>query len=655
MMLARLLTRRSFSTSSIHVPIVIVGGGPVGLFLSSLLSTYGTPSLLLEARSESQLFAHPQAHFLNTRTMEIMRHALPKLYSQVCHAMPPVEEWRYFNFGYSVAGEMARVAHPVDQPLDANRDANGTLLPQDQLYAEPTLPPTNPMSLCSVGHLAQNVFSKLLYEGALELLIPDSDICLESPVVDIKWDNGMYKLVTKSGSVVCADVVVAADGSHSKTRQAWNIEWGKKGQEGMQHLINVHIRTSTSVEPFAMLYAIYNDDCVAMMVRHSATEYVLQVPYFPPYQSVERHFTHERVTTMLAKIMNTSDFRIISIRPWTMSALVASRYTDGNAGVLVGDAAHVFPPAGGFGMNTGIQDAFNLAWRLAAVTKSSASGGHNHSAKLRQHLQEYQSERHPVARDNAALSVRNFERVLKLAKSCYLNDQHPVLLSKILDRMPLPLEVRQDMFSGLLRTALAPLQSLREGTNLYSRHVTSQLRSILQQGGGLPLLFPKYELEFGYERGKDVESSVGRSDTCAIGPRVQVGQLLPHVSVQAISGTLRYPHLQFTSMNRITTADLPSQMRNSGPCFVLVVIDWDGDYCQLKEFVEWFYQSSGLTIEIAHIVKEPIDSDALVLLDETDALHKLTSGLILVRPDGHISYIGHSLDQMRHCCHKWPV
>ena len=335
-----------------------------------------------------------------------------------------------------------------------------------------------------------------------------------------------------------------------------------------------------------------------------------------------------------------------------MSALVASRYTDGNSGVLVGDAAHVFPPAGGFGMNTGIQDAFNLAWRLAAVTRSTtAIGGHNHVAKLRQHLQEYQSERHSIARDNAALSVRNFERVLTLAKSCYLNDQHPVLLSKILDQMPLPLEVRQDMFSGLLRTALAPLRSLRHGTNLYSRHVTSQLRSILQQGGGLPLLFPKYELEFGYERGRDFLRPVGRSDTLANGPRVQVGHLLPHVSVQAISGTSRYPNLQRNSLNRITTSDLPSQMRHAGPCFVLVVIDWDGNESQLKEFVEWFNQSSELTIEIAHIVKEPVDSNNLVLLDETGAVHNLASGLILVRPDGHISYIGHSLDQLRHYIH----
>ena len=81
MKVSRATTRRCFSASAKHIPIAIVGGGPAGLFLSNLLSTYNTPSILLGARSSKQLCAHPQAHFLNTRTMEIMRHALPNLYT----------------------------------------------------------------------------------------------------------------------------------------------------------------------------------------------------------------------------------------------------------------------------------------------------------------------------------------------------------------------------------------------------------------------------------------------------------------------------------------------------------------------------------------------------------------------------------------------
>ena len=68
------------------------------------------------------------------------------------------------------------------------------------------------------------------------------------------------------------------------------------------------------------------------------------------------------------------DINILSIKIWSMHAEVASRYT--NIGrpltcFLVGDAAHRFPPAGGFGMNTSLQDAHNLAWKLAMVIRGS--------------------------------------------------------------------------------------------------------------------------------------------------------------------------------------------------------------------------------------------------------------------------------------------
>jgi 2-polyprenyl-6-methoxyphenol hydroxylase-like FAD-dependent oxidoreductase len=646
MKLYQFATRRCFSASTLHVPIAIVGGGPAGLFLSNLLSTYNTRSILLEARSAEQLFAHPQAHFLNTRTMEIMRHSLPDLYRKVCQAMPPVEEWRYFSFGNSAAGEMARVVHPVDRPLRANSDANGTLLPIGQIHAEPTAHDDNdnnnkPLSVCSVGHLAQHIFSKLLYESSMDLLHPESEVRLESPVQHIVWDNGYYKLTTKSGSIVYADIVVAADGSHSKTRQDWNIEWGK-GREGIQHLINVHIRTTVSIEPSAMLYAIYNDDCVAMMVRHSSTEYVLQVPYFPPYQSLERHFTHKRVTSMLIKIMNTSDFDIISIRPWVMSSLVASQYTDGKAGVLLGDAAHIFPPAGGFGMNTGLQDAFNLAWRLASSV--------NHGSNLRQHLQEYQSERHAIARDNAALSVRNFERVLSLAKSCYLYDQHPALLMQVLDRMPLSLATRQDIFTGLLQTALAPLKALKDLSTLHARHVTSRLRSILQRGGGLPLLFPKYELGFGYQHPSNPRAIVGTNDSFAGDPRVQVGHLFPHVALTVISDTPRHANIRWISPKVLTTSDLPCQLREREPCFVLLVVAWTGELIQLQQVAELVHNEFGLKTMMVHVVKDPIGSESqsgdLTLWDSTGDLHNFTTGLVLIRPDGHICHVGHDSNSL---------
>jgi putative polyketide hydroxylase len=80
-----------------------------------------------------------------------------------------------------------------------------------------------------------------------------------------------------------------------------------------------------------------------------------------------------------------------------MSAQVAERYREGRI-LLAGDAAHRFPPTGGFGMNTGIQDAHNLAWKLAAVTEGSAGSAL---------LDSYEIERLPIGRENCAWSARN--------------------------------------------------------------------------------------------------------------------------------------------------------------------------------------------------------------------------------------------------------
>lgn len=73
-------------------PVAIVGAGPAGLTMSCLLSQFGVPSILLE--KAPALPTHPQAHFINLRSMEIMKHALGGLDRAVLERCPPRDDWR---------------------------------------------------------------------------------------------------------------------------------------------------------------------------------------------------------------------------------------------------------------------------------------------------------------------------------------------------------------------------------------------------------------------------------------------------------------------------------------------------------------------------------------------------------------------------------
>jgi hypothetical protein len=90
---------------------------------------------------------------------------------------------------------------------------------------------------------------------------------------------------------------------------------------------------------------------------------------------------------------------------------VAERFQEGRV-FLLGDAAHRFPPAGGFGMNTGVQDAHNIAWKLAAVVRGAASV---------QLLDSYTPERLPVAQANTRLSVANWHEAVRVPAALALD------------------------------------------------------------------------------------------------------------------------------------------------------------------------------------------------------------------------------------------
>jgi 2-polyprenyl-6-methoxyphenol hydroxylase-like FAD-dependent oxidoreductase len=687
-------------------PIVIIGGGPTGLFMARLLQSYQVPFVLLEAQTPERRFQHPQAHFLNTRSMELLKHASASLYQRLREAMPPVEEWKSFLFGPDMTSKennmMARVVHPVDRPLMAHTDANGKLVVTDETTTTTTANGYNnnnnnntlPLSEVSVGHLAQHTFCRILYDAVMEWEAArersSNEIWYGHCVVGCDFDDTArrWTVHTDRGKTVKSSILVAADGARSLLRNEV-LDIRMNGQATIQHLMNVHFQVSEELEeriPKAMLYTVFSSKVLAMVVRHGPGDYVMQIPYFAPYQTPEQDFTMEKVHDMVQAALGVSDgngnskeadFTIRSIRPWTMGSLVAQDYFSEKGVFLVGDAAHVFPPAGGFGMNTGLQDVFSLAWRLALLSKSQevSSQWLSNTGSL------YQRERQPVARDNAALSVRNYQRVLGVMQACYLDHRHPTALIAALDAssMFLPLPARQQTFRTLLQTAMMPLGQLKASPDgFFARRVKGNLQKLLGSGQGLPLLFPKHELDFAYSDEASQNSRTDQSDwsrdSWASSKRLAKGALFPHLPGRVSKDALeRQPQL-FSGQNKdsgvwlkhhpISTRDLALQLstaeRSCAFCILEIrfaSVKSSGDDAGLSRIRKELEDKAGVPFSSARMIVgssnkrgknsdlnewinifvDQSDWDALVLPTELTAVLPSSSLLVVLRPDGHVA------------------
>jgi hypothetical protein len=214
-------------------------------------------------------------------------------------------------------------------------------------------------------------------------------------------------------------------------------------------------------------------------------------------------------------------------------------------------------------MNTGLQDVHNLAWKLAWA--------YTNEHPIQNVLESYEQERRSIAQQNAALSLRNYQRLLEVTKSCYLNEQHPTILTKVLDHSPLPLAARQGIFRTSLQAALFPLSWLAQPNSLYTLHIRSNLERILRAGAGLPLLFPEYELGFSY--GTHGQRMSKKSDTWAAKPHVEVGELFPMLKSPSCRVVLTIPTFNsYLSHDLVHTASRLVESNTQLPVHLVYVL-----------------------------------------------------------------------------------
>jgi 2-polyprenyl-6-methoxyphenol hydroxylase-like FAD-dependent oxidoreductase len=370
-------TRHAATTEQGRTPVLIVGGGPVGLAVAIELGWRGVPCLLVEQGDGTIIDAKMFA--TGIRTVEFCRR---------WGFAERVKNWGFpRDFPFDNVFVTSLVGHELGR------------IPVPSL-ADTRPPPCSPEQF---AHCPQFIFDPLLAEAARGF-----------PCVTLRYRCQLTGFREEADGVVCelhdletdrrervrAGYLVACDGYTSSVRKALGIEM--RGQPVINRSANIMFRT-------ANLSALHD--------KGNAGRYVLTGAQGPwaslvPADGVERWrlMVHGRPDwdadsidpreAVLRAAGRDFDFEILNVGNWTRRRMVADRYGKGRV-FLAGDAVHVMPPNGGLGMNTGIGDAVDLGWKLAAVYHG--WGG----AYL---LDSYEAERRPVGVRACDEAVRNLER-----------------------------------------------------------------------------------------------------------------------------------------------------------------------------------------------------------------------------------------------------
>ncbi|MBP1934822.1 2-polyprenyl-6-methoxyphenol hydroxylase-like FAD-dependent oxidoreductase [Ammoniphilus resinae] len=210
---------------------------------------------------------------------------------------------------------------------------------------------------------------------------------------------------TQAEETVYASYLIIADGVNGNSREKIGV--GRHGPGVLQHWMNVIFETD--MEPVVngqyFTAALLQDINGTLVPRDDSGRWSMSVQYFPDHGEGPEDFNDEHCLQLIRAGVGREDVkaRIVDARKWEVAAYVADRFSEGRA-FIIGDAAHVMPPTGGLGGNTGIHDAHNLAWKLASVINGSAG------PRL---LDTYDSERRPVAEHTLAQALSRLQAWFK--------------------------------------------------------------------------------------------------------------------------------------------------------------------------------------------------------------------------------------------------
>ena len=367
-------------SSETHVPVLIIGGGIVGLSASLFLSYHGIHSQVIERHTGTSI--HPRARSVNARTMELYRHL-------------GIDD-RVHEAGASISASMGILSgSSLKEVIEARPRKEGPRKVPFAGIAEGISPVKGTF-------VTQDMIEPVLVDVAREI---GGDVTFNTDCVGIEQDDNGVTAILKdreSGvtSTVRADYLIAADGAGSPIRTRLNTPTTGRGEMG--HLLNIlfhaDLKPLVHGREFSLCMIDRPEVHGLFTSINNSDRWVFHLSYDPSIGEKASDFPPDKCKDLLriALGMPDIDIDIKSTLPWAPSVRIAERLQHDRI-FLAGDSAHQMPPWGGQGANSGIADASNLAWKLAAVLKGQAG---------KALLQTYDVERIPVGRAAAEASAR---------------------------------------------------------------------------------------------------------------------------------------------------------------------------------------------------------------------------------------------------------
>jgi 2,4-dichlorophenol 6-monooxygenase len=378
--------------STVQIDVLVIGSGPAGAAAALFLATYGTGVLVVTRYG--RLSDTPRAHITNQRTMEALRDM--DVEETLLALATPWELMGNTTFCTSLVGEeLGRIpSWGTDTVRHADYELASpcTMLDAPQTITEPVL-----------VKAAQDRGAKVRFDTEYLRHVQDDD-----GVTTILRDR-----LTGVEYAVRSRYLIGADGARSRVAADLDLPFEGPGAVGgaMSIVFEADLTHLVAHRPSVLYWMVQpgaEKEGVGLGVLRMIkpwTEWMLmwgyEVAAGPP------EFTDAAVRELAVALVGTEDFqmRVKSASPWTVNHHFATTIARGRV-FCAGDAVHRHPPTNGLGSNTSIQDAYNLAWKLAAVVAGTAAPSL---------LDSYDAERAPIARqvvERANQSIADTGRIL---------------------------------------------------------------------------------------------------------------------------------------------------------------------------------------------------------------------------------------------------